>query len=222
MSEPYPLRRRSLLLGAGALPLLAAAARAQSKPGSKPKPSGQVVIGISQEPTVFNPLLPHIEVDDGIYMSLFSPLWAVDPQGNFLPRLAMEIPSIDNGGVSADGLHWRIKLRDGVLFQDVGVAGPPGGDPSRQLQRRVLEVHLDQEGLKRDRDELAVGVGLGLGIGAWTRRSRPSPPSWPGPGSSRNICCRVKLIRTAPRSYVRLSAPARSSGATASPATTSP
>ncbi len=114
MTEPYPLRRRSLLLGAGALPLLGAAARAQSKP----KPSGQVVIGISQEPTVFNPLLPHIEVDDGIYMSLFSPLWAVDPQGNFLPRLATEIPSIDNGGVSADGLHWRIKLRDGVTWHD--------------------------------------------------------------------------------------------------------
>ncbi len=111
------LRRRSVLqmgVAAGAIPLLGTGARAQAKP----KPSGQVVIGISQEPTVFLPLLPHIEVDDGIYMSLFSPLWAVDPKGDFLPRLAAEIPSVENGGVSADGLTWRIKLRGDVTWHD--------------------------------------------------------------------------------------------------------
>ena len=111
------LRRRSVLqmgIAAGAIPLLGTGARAQAKP----KPSGQVVVGISQEPTVFLPLLPHIEVDDGIYMSLFSPLWAVDPKGDFLPRLATEIPSVENGGVSADGLSWRIKLRGDVTWHD--------------------------------------------------------------------------------------------------------
>ncbi len=111
------LPRRSVLqLGiAGAtLPLIGTGARAQAKP----KPSGQVIIGYSQEPTVFNPLLPHIEVDDGIYMSLFSPLWAVDPAGNFLPRLAVEVPSVANGGVSEDGLSWKVKLREGVTWHD--------------------------------------------------------------------------------------------------------
>ena len=111
------LPRRSVLqlaLAGGAMPLLGTGARAQGKP----KPAGQVIIGISQEPTVFNPLLPHIEVDDGVYMSLFSPLWAVDPKGNFLPRLAAEIPTVANGGVSEDGLLWRIKLRDGVTWHD--------------------------------------------------------------------------------------------------------
>jgi len=109
------LPRRSILqlaLAGSALPWLGA--RAQGKP----KPSGQVVIGLSQEPTVFNPLLPHIEVDDGIYMSLFSPLWAVDPKGDFLPRLAAEIPTVANGGISEDGLTWKIKLRDGVTWHD--------------------------------------------------------------------------------------------------------
>ena len=111
------LPRRSVLqlaLAGGAVPLLGVGARAQGKA----KPSGQVVIGISQEPTVFNPLLPHIEVDDAVYMSLFSPLWAVDPKGNFLPRLAAEAPTVANGGVSEDGLNWRIKLRDGVTWHD--------------------------------------------------------------------------------------------------------
>src|SRR5579872_4198272 len=100
----FPLSRRSILqLGAAtaALPLLNSAARAQSKPPSKP--TGQVIVGISQEPTVFNPLLLHIEVDEGVYMNLFSPLWSVDPKGQFVPELAAEIPTIANGGISQDG-----------------------------------------------------------------------------------------------------------------------
>jgi peptide/nickel transport system substrate-binding protein len=114
----FSLSRRRLLvttaaLGAGAM-IGARAGYAQGKP----KPSGQVVIGLSQEPTVFDPRLPHIEVDDGVYMALFSPLWTVDPKGTLLPRLAAEIPTTANGGISADGLTWTIKLRPGVTWHD--------------------------------------------------------------------------------------------------------
>ncbi len=77
-----------------------------------------MVIGLSQEPTVFDPRRPHIEVDDGVYQALFSPLWTVDPKGNLLPRLAAEIPTTSNGGISADGLTWSIKLRPGVKWHD--------------------------------------------------------------------------------------------------------
>lgn len=86
------------------------------KPPSKPK--GQVIVGLSQEPTVFNPLMPHIEVDQGVHWNLFSPLWGVDEQGDFFPQLATEVPSVANGGISADGRSWRIKLRSGVLWHD--------------------------------------------------------------------------------------------------------
>jgi peptide/nickel transport system substrate-binding protein len=113
----HVISRRSILqlgLASGVAPLLGAAAPARKKT----KPSGHVIIGISQEPTVFNPLLPHIEVDDAIYMSLFSPLWAVDPNGVFLPRLAADIPTIANGGISRDGLTWNVRLRDDVTWHD--------------------------------------------------------------------------------------------------------
>ena len=82
------------------------------------KPTGQVIAGISQEPTVFNPLMPHIEVDEGVYFQVYNPLWGVAPDGSFTPQLAAEIPSVENGGVTADGLNWRIKLRDGVTWHD--------------------------------------------------------------------------------------------------------
>ncbi|GBQ65861.1 ABC transporter substrate-binding protein [Komagataeibacter swingsii] len=78
----------------------------------------QVVIGISQEPTVFNPLLPHIEVDDGIYLNLFSPLWSIDDRGRLCPELARVVPTQENGLVSEDGLVWTIPLREDVKWHD--------------------------------------------------------------------------------------------------------
>jgi peptide/nickel transport system substrate-binding protein len=113
-------RRRALAFGAaGAAGLVTGgAARAQGAGGPPAKPTGQVVIGISQEPTVFHPLMAAIEVDQGVWWSLFNPLWGVDPEGRFTPQLAAEVPSVENGGVSADGLSWRIKLRPDVKWHD--------------------------------------------------------------------------------------------------------
>jgi peptide/nickel transport system substrate-binding protein len=114
-------RRTALALGLsagaawGARPI-GAAAQATAKPPAKP--TGQVIVGLSQEPTVFNPLLPHIEVDQGVHWNLFSPLWGVDDNGNFFPQLAAEIPTVENGGISEDGLTWKIKLRPGVTWHD--------------------------------------------------------------------------------------------------------
>ena len=115
----HPTRRRLLVTTAAAGALLGVRpGRAQTLPGAKAKPTGQVVIGLSQEPTVLDPRRPHIEVDEGVYMALFSPLWTVDPSGALLPRLALEVPSVANGGVSADGLTWTIRLRPGVTWHD--------------------------------------------------------------------------------------------------------
>ncbi len=114
-------RRDALVLGLAAGAAWSArpgAAAAQAAPKPPAKPTGQVIVGLSQEPTVFNPLLPHIEVDQGVHWNLFSPLWGVDAKGNFFPQLAAEIPSVENGGISEDGLSWRVKLRPGVVWHD--------------------------------------------------------------------------------------------------------
>jgi len=114
----YTLSRRRLLVTTAAL---GAGSLIGARPGlaqSKPTPTGQAVIGLSQEPTVFDPRRPHIEVDDGVYMAVFSPLWTVDPKGALVPRLAAEIPTTANGGISADGLTWNIKLRPDVKWHD--------------------------------------------------------------------------------------------------------
>lgn len=116
-------RRRLLAAGAatGAMAWLGpklgwvAQAHAATPPA---KPTGQIVIGFSQEPTVFQPLLPHIEVDEGVYFNLFSALWRVDATGALQPDLVAEIPTVANGGISADGTHWHLKLNPRARWHD--------------------------------------------------------------------------------------------------------
>ncbi len=85
---------------------------------SAAKPTGRVIVGLGQEPTVFNPLMVHIEVDDGVHFSVFDALFRIDPQGVIQPNLAVEVPDQKNGGISEDGLKWRIRLRDDVRWHD--------------------------------------------------------------------------------------------------------
>jgi peptide/nickel transport system substrate-binding protein len=117
-----PSRRTLMVLGAGAAAGLAApgAAFAQAGRASGPpdRPRGQIIAALSQEPTAFNPLMPGIEVDQGVWWQLFSPLWYIDADGNFVPDLASEVPTVANGGLSADGLTWKIKLRSNVKWHD--------------------------------------------------------------------------------------------------------
>ncbi|MCB1381142.1 MAG: peptide ABC transporter substrate-binding protein [Alphaproteobacteria bacterium] len=118
-----PPRALTLLSRRGFLSMSAAfGGAALAGPGAafaaNAEPKGQVVVGYSQEPTNFHPLMLGIEVDQGVHWNLYSPLWGVNEKGEFTPQLAVEVPTVDNGGISADGLNWRIKLRDGVKWHD--------------------------------------------------------------------------------------------------------
>jgi peptide/nickel transport system substrate-binding protein len=118
-----PTRRQALtmmaLAGASGMIMPGLLGRDQAMAATPPaKPTGQMIVGFSQEPTVFNPHMLHIEVDEGIHFSLFDPLFAIDPEGKFTPALAVEVPSVENGGISADGLSWKVKLRDDVKWHD--------------------------------------------------------------------------------------------------------
>ncbi|MEO9338414.1 peptide ABC transporter substrate-binding protein [Mesorhizobium sp. SB112] len=126
MSEPKnsllnPTRRQalSMMVFAGASGLVVPSLLGKSRAyAASETPTGQIVIGFSQEPTVFNPHLLHIEVDEGVHFAVFDPLFAVDGDGKFTPSLAAEVPTVENGGISADGLQWKIKLRDDAKWHD--------------------------------------------------------------------------------------------------------
>ncbi|MBZ4690499.1 MAG: peptide transporter substrate-binding protein [Cereibacter sp.] len=114
-----PTRRQALLLmGAAGVTTLVPSLSGLGAARAQETPSGQIVVGFSQEPTVFNPHLLHIEVDEGVHYAIFDPLFDVDPEGNFYPLLATEVPTVENGGISADGLSWKVTLRDDVKWHD--------------------------------------------------------------------------------------------------------
>lgn len=107
-----------MLAAGGAAGLLAPNLLGKPAFGQPAAPTGRVVVGVTQEPTVFNPLMPHIEVDDSVAFSLFDALFRISPEGVIVPNLATEVPGLSNGGISADGLNWRIQLRDDVRWHD--------------------------------------------------------------------------------------------------------
>jgi len=115
-----PDRRRTLklLTNIGLTAAVAPHLMANKAQAQHVAPRGQIIVGFSQEPTVFNPHLLHIEVDDGVHFAIFDPLFDIDHEGNFYPVLAQEVPTVANGGVSADGLNWTIDLRENVRWHD--------------------------------------------------------------------------------------------------------
>ncbi len=71
-----------------------------------------------QAPTMFNPHLTSALPDWEISRLSYEPLASFDKNGNLVPILAAEIPSLQNGEVSQDGRSVTWKLKQGVLWSD--------------------------------------------------------------------------------------------------------
>jgi peptide/nickel transport system substrate-binding protein len=121
-STDHGLSRRDVLLAGLTLPALGGGVGVSSLLLSDPASAataGQCVVGVTQEAVNFNPLLyVNTGVETCVEFTVFDSLWKIDPQGKFIPNLATEIPTVENGGISKDGLTWTIKLRPDVLWHD--------------------------------------------------------------------------------------------------------
>lgn len=71
-----------------------------------------------QAPTVLNPHLAQAAKDRAACRITYEPLASYDRNGNLVPFLAAEIPSLENGGVAADGRSVTWKLKQGVRWSD--------------------------------------------------------------------------------------------------------
>ena len=79
----------------------------------------RVIIGMTQEPVQFNPLLYVNSGTENVPEAcMFDALWDMDDQGQFIPNLAVEVPTRENGRISPDGLVWKITLKQGVKWSD--------------------------------------------------------------------------------------------------------
>jgi peptide/nickel transport system substrate-binding protein len=93
--------------------LAATPALAQQNPGV-------LVHGADDEPTTLDPA--QVEPGEGgetVILQVYERLLEFGPGGpELVPAVATEVPTVENGGISADGLTYTFKIREGVKFHD--------------------------------------------------------------------------------------------------------
>ncbi len=77
-----------------------------------------VTLGIYQEPENLNTYIGVQTVITYVHRPFAEYLIDVNDRGEYVPVLAAEVPSVENGGVSKDGLTITYKLKKGVKWSD--------------------------------------------------------------------------------------------------------
>lgn len=78
---------------------------------------GTAVIGLIQEPGQLNRMFNNQSGSDLSYLTV-EPLFTPDASGEYLPVLAAELPTVENGGVSEDSLTVTYRLKEGLTWSD--------------------------------------------------------------------------------------------------------
>ena len=105
-------RLRTLILAAAAVAALASTATAER--GS----DGELKMLYWQAPSILNPYLSGGTKDIHAASLVLEPLARYDENGDMVPWLAADIPTLDNGGVAQDLMSITWTLRDDVVWSD--------------------------------------------------------------------------------------------------------
>lgn len=78
------------------------------------------VVAQVDEATSLDPAFPYDNASQNAIYNVYETLIAFDGPAldRFVPRLAVAVPSLENGLISADGLTYRFPIRKGVKFHD--------------------------------------------------------------------------------------------------------
>jgi peptide/nickel transport system substrate-binding protein len=91
------------------------------------------------EPDTLDPALDYevsgLQIIQNVYDTLV--FFYRDDPNRLVPQLALEVPSRENGGISADGLTYTFKIRPGVTFHDGSPLTPQ--DVVYTFQRNILQ-----------------------------------------------------------------------------------
>lgn len=120
-----PSKSKLWLLVVGMTAVLAAVFTSACGDSGKTKPSSEELAPVQElrlnlvaEPETIDPNLASDAVSIGVARQLYSGLLAFDKDLNLAPALASEVPSLSNGGISADGLTYTFKLREDAKWSD--------------------------------------------------------------------------------------------------------
>lgn len=83
-----------------------------------PRRGGTITFALYQEPEILNPAIcTQTACDEVLEFIMEAPL-GVDPDGNYFPILATEVPTVENGGVSEDGMTVTVHFKEGIKWSD--------------------------------------------------------------------------------------------------------
>ncbi len=85
---------------------------------SIPRHGGRVIIGVQHEPEMLSEILNATATNNMVCNLLFGKFVKYDDQLNLFPDLITEIPTVANGGVSADHLTYTYHLREDATWHD--------------------------------------------------------------------------------------------------------
>ena len=113
-----------------------------------------IVHGADEEPATLDPA--EVEPGEGgesIIFHVYERLLTVGAgSSDLVPQLATEVPSLENGLISEDGLTYTFPLREGVTFHD---GSPFTADDVKYSWDRVMELELPGSGYEILSDRVA-------------------------------------------------------------------
>ncbi len=89
-----------------------------TKAGTRTFSNDSLTISIPIAPTTLNPILANTTMEAFFGDLMFPKLIGVNPQHQHIPWLATEVPSVQNGGISADGKTITYHLRTNAKWSD--------------------------------------------------------------------------------------------------------
>ncbi|WP_028956075.1 peptide ABC transporter substrate-binding protein [Sulfitobacter sp. 20_GPM-1509m] len=111
------MKLKTLLLGAAASVALAPMAMAAGHEGERGR-DGEVKILYWQAPSILNPFLSGGTKDIEASSLVLEPLARYNETGEMVPFLAVEVPTVANGGVSEDLTTITWKIKEGLKWSD--------------------------------------------------------------------------------------------------------
>ena len=73
---------------------------------------------VLENPGTWDPAEANVETDTEVIQNVFDNLWRFDDNLNIVPDIAGDVPTVGNGGISADGLTYTIHLKHNVTFNN--------------------------------------------------------------------------------------------------------
>ena len=89
-----------------------------SRGGGQQFVPGTLRIADIEEPDTLNPYISTVATSLDLSYLWGSYFFNVDDKGKFAPEVALEVPTVQNGGISPDGLTITYHMRRGINWQD--------------------------------------------------------------------------------------------------------